>query len=74
MIWSKTFFVAYTQHDKITEYKKILAENVFSCMEFSKQSYIDIMQMPILKFYNYLKWKSSLEEEKAKIMKEESGS
>lgn len=43
-------------------------------MELSKQSYIDAVNMPVLKFYNYLKWKSSLEEERAKIMKEESGS
>ncbi len=60
-------------HKKITEYKNVLKENVFSCMELSKQSYIDIMNMPILKMLSYLKWKSSLEEERAKIMKEEAG-
>lgn len=40
-------------------------------MEMSKQSYHDTVFMPIQKFYNYLKWKSELEEEKQKIMDEE---
>ena len=40
-------------------------------MEMSKQSYIEIMNMPVIKFYNYLKWKSNLEEEKQKMINEE---
>ncbi len=40
-------------------------------MEMSKQSYKDVIFMPIKKFYDYLKWKSDLEEEKQKIMDEE---
>jgi len=33
-------------------------------MEYSKQSYIDILQMPVKKLYDYLKWKQKLEESK----------
>ncbi len=39
-------------------------------MELSAQSYIDIMQMPIIRFYNYLKWKIKIEEEKQKLIAE----
>jgi hypothetical protein len=40
-------------------------------MEMSKQSYIDVISMPIQRFYSYLKWKSDLEEEKKKMVTEE---
>ena len=40
-------------------------------MEMSKQSYKDVMTMPVKRFYNYLKWKNDLEEEKQKMMLEE---
>lgn len=39
-------------------------------MEIGKQSYTDIMKMPIKRLYNYLKWKSDLEEEKQKLIEE----
>jgi len=39
-------------------------------MEMSKQSYDDVIQMPVQRFYNYLKWKSNLEEEKKKMLAE----
>jgi len=39
-------------------------------MELSKQSYLQILEMPIQRFYNYLKWKTELEEEKRKLMEE----
>jgi len=39
-------------------------------MEMSKQSYKDVMAMPIQKLHNYLKWKADLEEEKQKMMDE----
>ena len=35
-------------------------------MEMSNQSYSDIMSMPVKRFYSYLKWKSTIEEEKQK--------
>jgi len=40
-------------------------------MEMSGQSYSEIAAMPIKKFYDYLKWKSDLEDEKRKLMREE---
>ncbi len=39
-------------------------------MEMSKQSYKDIMSMPVQRFYNYLKWKASLEDDKRKMLEE----
>jgi len=41
------------------------------CMEMSGQSYIDTMAMPVKKFQNYLKWKAEIEEEKGKLIQEE---
>ena len=40
-------------------------------MEMSKQSYNETVEMPVNRFYNYLKWKSDLEEEKRKMITEE---
>ena len=40
-------------------------------MEMSKQSYSGVIEMPVQRFYNYLKWKSDLEEEKKKMLAEE---
>ena len=61
----------YTQHEEeIEKYKNSLEEDIFSCMELSKQSYIEITLMPVNRFYNYLKWKSSLEIEKEKMIEE----
>jgi len=42
-------------------------------MEMSKQSYVEVVNMPVKKFYDYLSWKIKLEEEKRKIMEEETG-
>ena len=36
-----------------------------------KQPYDSIMNMPVKRLYDLLKWKSDLEEEKAKVMKEQ---
>ena len=70
LIWWKAFFVQYTQHNEIERYRNSLAENIFSCMELSQQSYIEITLMPVKRFYDYLKWKSSLEIEKEKMLEE----
>lgn len=40
-------------------------------MEMSGQSYLDIIAMPIQRFYNYVKWKVDLEEERKKQMAEQ---
>jgi len=39
----------------------------------SKQSYDQVVAMPIKRFYNYLKWKSDLEEEKQRMILDEVG-
>ena len=70
ILW-KTFFVWCTQSDLINTYRDSLEKNIFSCIEMSKQSYMDIICMPVTRFYNYLKWKSDLEEEKQKMLLEE---
>jgi len=40
-------------------------------MEMSKQSYVEVASMPVKRFFNYLKWKTDLEEERRKMMLEE---
>ena len=40
-------------------------------MEMSKQSYSEVMLMPVKRFQNYMKWKNDLEEEKQKMILEE---
>jgi len=42
-------------------------------MELSKQSYVEVCQMPVKRFFDYLRWKSKLEEEKQKKMSEDMG-
>jgi len=71
LIWSKTFFVHYTQPNEVEIYRNATTENVFACMEMSKQAYDHVMNMPVKKMFDYLKWKSKLEEEKQKRIEEE---
>ncbi len=40
-------------------------------MEMSKQAYKNVSEMPIKRFYNYLKWKTDLEDDKKKMVDEE---
>jgi len=40
-------------------------------MEMSKTPYQSVTDMPIKRFYNYLKWKTDLEEDKKKMVAEE---
>lgn len=40
-------------------------------MELMKIPYHDIIFMPVKRFYDLIKWKSDLEEERQKIMKEQ---
>ena len=71
ILW-KAFFAHCSQHDGVVQFKTDQAENIFSCMELSRQSYQDIMLMPVKRFHDYLKWKSKLEEEKQKRFEEDS--
>jgi len=59
------------QPDDIEQYRKALAAEIFACMELSRQSYTDIVVMPVKRFHDYLKWKTDLEEEKQKRIDEE---
>jgi len=56
----------------VDEYKRNLAENIFTTIEMLHQPYIDVMMMPVKRFYDLLKWKADLEDQKAKLMKERS--
>ena len=58
-------------YNAVTQYKNVMNENIFSCMEMTKQSYIDIMSMPIKRFNDFIKWKAKLEEDKQKAMDDE---
>ncbi len=49
----------------------MLESNIFACMEMGKQTYPDVVDMPIKRFYNYLKWKSNLEDDKKKMIDDE---
>ena len=40
-------------------------------MEMSSQSYEEVINMPVSRFYEYLKWKAKLLEDKRKAMEEE---
>ena len=67
----KTFFEWYTVHeDKIEQYRKALQLNIFSAIEMLKQQYDTVMLMPVKRFYDMLKWKAELEEERSKLMQE----
>jgi len=39
-------------------------------MELMSSPYIDVMFMPVKRFYDLLKWKTNLEEERRKLMEE----
>jgi len=39
-------------------------------MEWSKQSYEEVVNMPVQRLNDYLNWKHNLEEEKRKLMEE----
>lgn len=67
----RTFFEWYTVHeDKIDQYRKSLQLNIFSAIEMMKLQYDTVMLMPVKRFYDMLKWKSELEEERSKLMQE----
>jgi hypothetical protein len=73
LIWSITFFVWYTSSnsdDEIDKFRNIWNEEVFSAIEMLKQPYDTVINMPVLKLKDMLKWKSKLEEDKEKLIKE----
>lgn len=70
---STIFFQWFTQTDNITTYKNNLIQNIFSCIEMLSMDYFSVMNMPIKRFYDLLKWKSDLEEERQKQLEQEQG-
>lgn len=48
----------------------MLEKDIYECMELSKQSYFEVILMPVKRFRNYLKWKEELEAEKEKLIME----
>lgn len=68
---SKTFFVWCTHHNQIFEYKENLADNIFSLQQLMNQPYHDVVFMPVKRFQDLIKWKTKLEEEKQKLIKEQ---
>lgn len=58
-------------HNEIDRYRKDLEETIFLVMETSKQSYPEVMTMPVHRFKNYLNWKIKFEEQKRKLMEKE---
>jgi len=59
------------QQNNVEDYRKTLAADIYTCMELSGQSFVDVVSMPVRKFYGYMKWKTELEEEKQKRIDEE---
>lgn len=59
------------QQNNVEDYRKALAADIYTCMELSRQSFVDVVNMPVKKFYDYMKWKTNLEEEKQKRIDEE---
>lgn len=70
---SITFFQWFIQTDNITTYKNNLVQNIFSAIEMLGMDYPNIMNMPVKRFYDLLKWKSDLEEERQKQLESEQG-
>ena len=69
-IWFPSFFAWFTQPNIIDDYKKMLNDSIFACIEMLHQGYIDVMLMPIKKFNDLLKWKADIEEQKMKMIEE----
>ena len=55
----------------VIKFTKNLEENIFLMIELMKQNYLDIMLMPIDRFYQLLKLKSKFDHDIAKAQKEE---
>jgi len=51
-------------YDQVDKYRKRLEDDIYTTMEFSRQSYPDVINMPVQRMYNYLRWKSLHEQKK----------
>lgn len=68
MILSISFLEWYTRLDDVMKYKSTLQQNIFLCMDMMNVGYLDVMSMPVKRFYDMIKWKIEIEEEKLKQM------
>ena len=68
MILSISFFAWYTRSDNRDHYIKNLQQNIFLCIDMMNMGYLDVMYMPVKRFYDMIKWKIEIEEEKIKQM------
>lgn len=59
-----------SRFDEIETYRRNLKLDIFTCMEASSQPWVFIQMMPVKIFYDYLKWKTEIEEEKRKRVEE----
>jgi len=64
LICPSSFFGHFTNEEAIEEYVKDTREAIFYCMELSKMSYTDVVQMPVYELSQYNEWKSKLEKER----------
>lgn len=62
-----------TNYDLVDKFRKRIEEDIYTCMEFSGQSYPDVASMPAQRLYNYLKWKVKYENKKKEMMEEQAG-
>ena len=44
--------------------------NIYTCMDLTGQSYIDVLYMPVKFFLDFIKWKIQIEDEKQKKINE----
>ena len=70
LIWFPSSFAWCTQLDIIDDYKKMLSDSIFACIEMVHQGYIDIMHMPVKRFNDLLKWKSDIEDQRMKLIED----
>lgn len=70
-MWPANFFAQCTNDKFIDNFISSFEENLFLCMELTKQSYESIMMMPVDRFYKLLKWKIKFDEEVNKMKEDE---
>ena len=51
-------------YDQVDKYRNRLKDDIYTTMEFSGQSYIEVVNMPLQRMYDYLLWKSKHEQKK----------
>ena len=68
-----SFFALCDDEKSVTKFTKNLEENIFLMIELLKQDYLDIMAMPIDRFYQLLRLKNKFDKDVSVAQKEEMG-